>query len=194
MMFLDPEKPMATCDGISCEGCAVKKDIHCHFELKDLAHFLLIALPPFLLGGYALYNMSAWLLVPWLVLVFAFFGFIEIRILCSHCPHYAEEGSYLKCWANYGSPKIWRYRPGPMSIVEKIIFFSGFAVIWGYPLLFMILSAQAFFLIVYSITTCGFFLTLKAYMCSQCINFACPLNSVKEEARDKFMECPGSLS
>ncbi|GAJ20475.1 unnamed protein product, partial [marine sediment metagenome] len=24
----------------------------------------------------------------------------------------------LKCWANYGSPKLWKYRPGPMSLNE----------------------------------------------------------------------------
>ena len=35
----------------------------------------------------------------------------------------AETGTKtLKCWANYGSPKLWKYRPGPMSLAEKTVF------------------------------------------------------------------------
>lgn len=90
----------------------------------------------------------------------AFFGFIEIRVMCSHCPHYAESPTSLKCWANYGSPKLWQYRPGPMSLVEKAVFFIGFAIVWGYPALLLMTGKQLFLLLVYSMTTTGFFLTL----------------------------------
>ena len=186
-MFKDPEEPIATCESGSCSECTVQNRIHCHFKLKDLIHFLLLAIPPFLLGGAGIYYVSGWLLVPWLIFVFSFFGFIEIRVMCSHCPHYAEDGAYLRCWANYGSPKLWTYRPGPMTIMEKIVFLTGFAIIWGYPLIFLIIYLQMFFIIVYSITTCGFFITLKTCMCSQCMNFACPLNSVKEGYRIEFL-------
>jgi hypothetical protein len=48
------------------------------------------------------------------------FGLLEIRVMCSHCPHYAEAGRLLKCWANYGSPKLWAYRPGPMCRMETL--------------------------------------------------------------------------
>jgi len=140
MMFLNPEKPIATCESSSCNDCPVDNIIHCHFKLKDLIHFLLIAFPPFLLGGAGIYHTSGWLLIPWLFFVAAFFGFIEIRVMCSHCPHYAEPEKSLKCWANYGSPKFWKYRPGPMTVAEKMIFFGGLAVVWGYPLLFLIFS------------------------------------------------------
>ena len=124
-MFLNAEKPIQTCQADACENCAVNHSIHCHFKLKDLVHFLLISLPPFLLGGLGIYHQSAWLLAFWILIVIAFFGFVEIRVMCSHCPHYAETGTSLKCWANYGAPKLWKYRPGPMSILEKIVFFSG---------------------------------------------------------------------
>ena len=56
-----------------------------------------------------------WMTVFTIALCVGFFGFIETRVLCSHCPHYAEEGASLRCWANYGSPKLFKYRPGPMS-------------------------------------------------------------------------------
>ncbi len=186
MMFLDPKKPIATCESESCEDCAVRNRIHCHFLLKDLIQFMFVALPPFLLGGAGIVNVNAWLLIPWGIFVFSFFGFIEIRVMCSHCPHYAESLSSLKCWANYGSPKPWKYRPGPMTTAEKVVFLGGFTVIWGYPLVFLILGIQLFLLAIYMLTTIGFFLTLRNFLCSQCMNFACPLNCVDEAVRDLF--------
>ncbi|MDB9822311.1 hypothetical protein OAC89_01245 [Deltaproteobacteria bacterium] len=188
MMFLNTEKPIATCVAISCDDCHVDNTLHCHFKLKDLIHFLLIAFPPFLLGGSGIYNVSGWLLIPWVLFVIAFFGFIEIRVMCSHCPHYAESEKSLKCWANYGSPKLWKYRPGPMGIIEKLIFFLGIVLVWGYPLLSLIRGSQYYLLLVYIITTGGFFMTLKIFLCSQCMNFACPLNSVSEETRYQFFD------
>jgi hypothetical protein len=188
MMFLDSQKPIATCESDSCDDCAINSNLHCHFSLKDWIHFLFIAFPPFLLGGAGIYYMNGWLLIPWIIFVVAFFGFIEIRVMCSHCPHYAESLTSLKCWANYGSPKLWKYRPGPMTIIEKTIFFGGFAIVWGYPLAFLILSKQLFLLVVYSMTTIGFFMTLINFMCSQCMNFACPLNCVDEKVRGQFFD------
>ena len=126
------------------------------------------------------------MLIPWLILIIGYFGFVEIRVMCSHCPHYAEEGSTLKCWANYGSPKIWKYRPGPMTYWEKVMFFVGFALVWGYPLVFLIYGFQLFLLSVYLITVAGFFMTLRTFLCSQCINFACPLNTVPDTIRGAF--------
>lgn len=105
-------------------------------------HFLFISLPPFLLGGAGIYFVNGWMLIPWILFVIAFFGFIEIRVMCSHCPHYAEEEKSLKCWANYGSPKLWDYRPGPMTLIETVVFFGGFVIVGGYPLLFLLMSSQ----------------------------------------------------
>lgn len=187
-MFLDPAKPIQTCISESCDGCAVHETLHCHFRPTDLIHFLFMALPTFLLGGAGVYRVSAWWLILWLVMIIGFFGFLEIRVLCSHCPHYAEPGSSLKCWANYGSPKIWKFRPGSLSFIEKIFLFSGFAVIWGYPLVFLLKDMQWFLLIVYVLSTAGFFMTLSRFLCTQCINFACPLNRVDDSVRLEFFK------
>jgi hypothetical protein len=186
MFFLDPNKPRATCVSETCDGCPVQKTLHCHFRPKDLIHFLLVVVPSFLLGGAGIYQMNGWLLIPWLTMIIGYFGLIEIRVLCSHCPHYAESGNSLKCWANYGAPKIWRYRPGPMSLMEKTVLLGGFVIIWGYPLLFLISGLQWFLLIVYGLSVGGFFMTLKIFLCSQCMNFACPLNAVGDEIRRDF--------
>jgi hypothetical protein len=188
-LFLDPNKPIATCVSESCDNCKVRDSLHCHFTMRDLTHFLLIAFPAFLLGGAGIYHVSGQMLVPWLIIIIGYFGFVEIRVMCSHCPHYAEEGSSLKCWANYGSPKLWKYRPGPMTSREKFIFFAGFVLVWGYPLVFLAYGFQWFLLLVYSITVAGFFMTLRTFLCSQCINCACPMNRVKDGVRRDFFEC-----
>lgn len=188
MKFLDPSTPIATCVSRECDSCAVRKTLHCHFTPRDLIHFLLIAFPSFLLGGAGIYHAGGWWLVPWLIIVIGFFGFVEIRVMCSHCPHYAEEGSSLKCWANYGSPKLWKYRPGPMTFLEKVVFLSGLVLVWGYPLIFLLADFQLFLLIVFLLTSAGFYMTLRTFLCSQCMNFACPLNSVESEVRRNFFD------
>ena len=188
MLFLNPDKPIATCVSKNCNGCPVKDKLHCHFMLKDLIHFLLIALPSFLIGGTGIYHLNGWMLILWVIIIVGYFGFIEIRVMCSHCPHYAESGNSLKCWANYGSPKIWKYRPSPMTTMERVVFLGGFVIVWGLPLFFLIQGLQWFLLIAYVLTTAGFFMTLKTFLCTQCINFACPLNTVQDEIRSAFFE------
>lgn len=186
-MFLDPKKPLSTCSSANCEGCPVKSQLHCHFQGKDLARFLAIAFPVFIVGGAGITRLNAWLLIPWVVLCLSYFGFIEIRVMCSHCPHYAEPGTKsLQCWANYGSPKLWKYRPGPMSRAENIVFFVGLAVIAAYPLAFLLVGAQWLLLILFLGTLVGFGGVLNSQLCTHCMNFACPLNRVKPEVRALF--------
>jgi hypothetical protein len=188
MAFLDPKKPLATCMAETCDNCPVHETLHCHFQARDLAHFLLTASPSFLVGGAGIFHTGLWYLVPWFVIVLGYFGLLEIRVMCSHCPHYAEPGSSLQCWANYGSPKLWKYRPGPMTGMEKGLFVGGLVAVWGYPLVFLLVEMQWFLLAVYVLTSTGFFATLKTYLCSQCMNFACPLNSVQDETRRAFFK------
>ena len=75
-----------------------------------------------------------------------------------------------------------------MSFWENAVFIIGFGVVWGYPLLFLIAGSQFFLLIVYLVCVAGFFMTLKTFLCSQCMNFACPLNSVDLEVRRDFFK------
>jgi hypothetical protein len=75
-----------------------------------------------------------------------------------------------------------------MTFLEKVIFFGGFALVWGYPLIFLIANFQLFLLMVYLLSVAGFFMTLRTFLCSQCMNFACPLNTVENEVRGGFFE------
>jgi len=188
MQFLDSSLPIATCKATDCAGCGVADSVQCHFRPGDLIHFYLIAIPPFLLAGAGILSAGLMPLLIWIGICVSFFGFIEIRVMCSHCPHYAEEGTSLRCWANYGSLKLWKYRPGPMSMAENIVFFTGFVAVFGYPLGFFVAGGLWFLLGVYFLLTASFFVTLKRFLCSRCMNFACPLNGVAEPVRQLFWE------
>lgn len=188
MAFPDPTKPIATCAASTCTDCPVSEKIHCHFRPKELIHFLLTSLPGFVIGGAAMLATGTWPLAVYIAIVIGFFGFLEIRVMCSHCPHYAEDGSTLTCWANHGSPKLWKYRPGPMSKGEKFWFFTGFAVVWGYPLPFFLQTEAWLLLALYVMINAAFFTTLTFFLCSKCMNFACPLNTVDQVSRALFFQ------
>jgi hypothetical protein len=185
-MFLDPSRPITTCAQASCQDCPLLDSLHCHFQGKDLAKFLGLAFPIFIIGGAGIYRLGVWFLVPWIGFILSYFGLIEIRVMCSHCPHYAEPGSSLKCWANYGSPKLWRYRPGPMSGVEKGVFLLGLVAIFGYPLALMLTISAWALAGLYALFVAGGYLFMRRNMCSQCMNFACPLNLVDESRKEAF--------
>jgi hypothetical protein len=188
-LFLSAARPVATCTAGACEDCPVRHRLACHFGPGQLLTFLLVAAPAFVLGGIGIARLSAWCLIPWAVVILGCFGLVEIRVLCTHCPHYAEPGtSSLRCWANYGSPKLWRYRPGPMSRLEKTVFLAALGAVAGYPLAFLVAGAQWLLL-------AGFFVCLAALgalmavrMCSRCMNFACPFNRVQGPVRQAFLE------
>ena len=184
-MFLDPTKPLTTCSQSSCVGCQVADLVHCHFTGKDLGRFIGVFVVAVGIAGVGVYRANPWLILPWIALAVGYFGFIEIRVMCSHCPHYAEPGSSLKCWANYGSPKLWGYRPGPMTGAEKSVFLAGITLVLGYPLPLLIhqwaLAALYLFIIA------GAYGYMRTFMCSQCMNFACPLNLVDNHTKDAFL-------
>jgi hypothetical protein len=188
MQFLDSSVPIATCEAPGCEGCRVADSVQCHFGSGDIIHFYLMFLPVLLVGGAGIFAVGWVPLTVWIAIIVSFFGFIEIRVMCSHCPHYAEEGSSLRCWANYGSPKLWEYRPGPMSTAENVVFFAGLAVVFGYPLGFFVTSGVWFLLVLYALLATAFAVSLKRFLCSRCMNFACPLNGVPDHVRMAFWE------
>jgi hypothetical protein len=187
--FLDPRRPLSTCSAANCQGCPVQDRLQCHFGGKDLTEFLVIAFPPFIIAGIGIARVNPWLLIPWITLVLGYFGFVEIRVMCSHCPHYAEPGTKsLQCWANYGSPKLWKYRPGPMSTGENTVFFTGLVLIAAYPLIFLLVATQWLLFGLFGTLVVVMGAAMRARMCSRCMNFACPLNIVDEKVRAEFFK------
>lgn len=172
----------------ACGDCSLAGRLKCRFHWADLGHFigmfLGFALPSVIgviRGGYG------WYLLGWLAFSVIFFGFWEIRILCSHCPYYAERGHTLHCIANYGCPKVWKYHPEPISTSEKVQLVVGFAVLGGYPFPFLILGRQYVLTLIAVWALAMFFWTLRRYVCSQCVNFSCILNVVPNEIVDAYL-------
>jgi hypothetical protein len=150
--------------------------------------FLLAGVPTFLLGVAGILRVNDWGVIPWPVMIALYFFFIETRILCSHCPHYAGAGNTLKCLANYGAPKLFRYRFGPMSRAEKALLLGCIFVLLGYPLFFMVPGGQGALAVLYAVSAAGHVLFLRRRFCTRCINFFCPLNAVRKDHRKVFLE------
>ncbi len=187
MKFLDHKKPISTCKEKDCENCDVKTDVTCHFTKKHLISFFAAAFPAFIIGGIGAALYSWWALLIFVTTLPLYFGLIEIRVMCSHCPHYAEPSTkVLTCWANYGSPKIWKYRPGPMSFMEKAVFILGMFAVFFIPALFMILSGRFILLAIYLVYTAFGFFMLLSFLCIKCMNFACPFNRTDKQTQQRF--------
>ncbi|MHA2366720.1 MAG: hypothetical protein ACXAC7_22395, partial [Candidatus Hodarchaeales archaeon] len=122
-----------------CMNCSIKDEVNCKWEQSHLLRFYKYTLPFMIFGflGLILVGLKvSWIpLITYVAFWIFFFGFFEIRVLCSHCPYYAEgEGRTLHCLANHGSYKFWKYNPGPMKLWEKLGFLSGFLIFVLFPI------------------------------------------------------------
>jgi hypothetical protein len=133
-------------------------------------------------GGYS--NQIGWMFVFWIF----FFGFWEIKILCSHCPFYAKEGFGLECIANFGCPKFWKYNPAPINRWEKFQLVVGFGILFGYPIYFSIIGEQYLWAGLTALGTIVFFVILGRNTCSKCVNFSCLFNRVPKEVVDEYLQ------
>ena len=173
----------------ACADCSLAGKLKCRFDWGDLGHFMAtfagFAIPAVIgvvRGGYG------WYLLGWAAFLMVFFQLWEIRILCSHCPYYAEKGRTLHCIANYGSFKAWKYHPEPISKAETVQLVVGFTILGGYPFPFMLLGGQFAWALVAAWGLFLFFWTLRKYTCSQCVNFSCFMNTVPQEVVDVYLE------
>ena len=55
-------------------------------------------------------------------------------------------------------------------------------------LAFLAIGRQGLLLVLYVLLNTGFFAALRTFLCSRCMNFACPLNRVKGSVRALFFE------
>jgi hypothetical protein len=175
-------------DETNCTGCPLADRLNCRFNWSDLLYFLVLFATPaitaivgMLQGGYRIF------LFAWAGYAVFFFFIWEARILCSHCPYWAEDGRVLHCLANHGVLKIWRYHPEPMSRWEKIQFLVGASLLVLYPLPFLIISEQYVFAVITLSGIMGFAFSLKKHICSRCVNFSCPLNGVPKLVVDAYL-------
>lgn len=171
-----------------CQECQTNGKLMCRFDRKDIVNFFMIILP---FGVTAIAGTIragyGWYLLLWFAYSLFFFFVWEARVLCRHCPYWAEAGTILHCHANYGVIKLWKYQPGPMNKWEKTQFVIG-ALLWiGFPFTLLLLG-QEYLLALIGVTTAvsGAFI-LRKNVCTRCINFSCPLNAVPKQLVDIYL-------
>jgi len=197
-------------DEARCADCSLRWKLGCRLDPSEFIFFILNQIPSLVIAffGLALVGLMTgawWPLIVFAVGCVALWGLgIETRVLCSHCPYWAEDSKTLHCWALTGSPKIWRYRPEPMNSLEKatlIAFFSFLtafpAMAEGYGIWFMATNYSEFGLyallgmigitIATALAAGQFFVILKYHYCSKCVNFSCPLNHVPKPMVDEYL-------
>lgn len=172
-----------------CKKCGLDEKLMCKYDLKDTIIFVtpfLIAFVPIIIGVLAS-GLWLWLIAYFGYLVFFFIAW-ENRILCSHCPYYAEEGKTLQCHANYGLPKMYKYHPEPMSRSEQVQFILGVIIFIAFPITLLLIGGQYLMLFI-ALIGVGLWLTaLLIHACKICINFSCPLNRVPKEIVNEYLK------
>ena len=180
---------LATCSRETCQGCEIEGKLSCIHTTKDMASIMIPTAGfsvPFFIGMIRGGHRTA--LRIWLGLVAIFFGYAEEKMLCSHCPQYAEEGFLLKCYSHWGFPKIPDFNPKPISNIEKGIWLVWLGAIALYHIPFFIMRRQWLFLVV---TTCAAIFacwTVYHTHCDRCPNLSCLANHVPDEVREAFLK------
>ncbi|MCK5304056.1 MAG: hypothetical protein KAJ72_02330 [Candidatus Heimdallarchaeota archaeon] len=177
----------------NCSDCGLKGRLHCHLNIKYSIIFgipFFIAFIPAFVGlillGFPLNLIS---ILSWMGYIVFFFLVWEPRILCSHCPYYAEgKSKTLHCSINYGFLKTSKFKPGPMSKFENAQFLIGANIIFLIPVVFLIIWQLWIYL---GITVFGvvlWYIFIQLYVCKDCVNFSCILNRVPKKERDEFLK------
>ncbi|MDO9565674.1 MAG: hypothetical protein Q7J15_02910 [Candidatus Desulfaltia sp.] len=161
-----------------------------NFDLKSKQHFgdcvywAMMALIPFIIACVSVAKSSFLLLGVYLV-AFVTLQILIFRFLCTHCPHYCEDSKRLPCLSLWNFKKIFKPRPGPWSLTDKMMLLVLMSIICAFPIYWIF--QDKLLLIIYILSVINFVVTLKKYECSRCIYFHCPNNSVPEENRKRFL-------
>ncbi|MCE7742433.1 MAG: hypothetical protein GOP50_08220 [Candidatus Heimdallarchaeota archaeon] len=199
----DENSNCAECD---LEGeliCFVNKNFANKFTIGNIIYRIL-AITIFIFSGLLIGHW--WMLISYSIVLLITFTILEPRLLCSHCPFYEKKGKCLKCWALRGMPKMWKYRPEPMSKSEKILmlifgsFIDLFPIVgaaWGMTVFGLNYTNPDLLFAGVAIVICTFlFMIVAGYFsrvllgnaCKRCANFSCSMNKVPKELVDKFLE------
>lgn len=181
-------------DEVNCSDCELIGKYHCHkntaTSVKFGLPFMGITVLPLIIGVLQLPTTQMIIAFSlWIMYSLFFFIIWEPPVLCAHCPFYAEEGTkILKCSINYGFPRTAKYKPWPMNKSEKIQFLIGGFLLFGVPWAFLIYAQLWLWvvgnLVLFSISV----VIINKSVCTECLNFSCPLNRVPVDRREYFLQ------
>ena len=170
----------------------------CKFDLKDTVYFVIPVLSAWivwvvgflqgLISGKLNIFQFIFIFIGYIGYLIFFFQIWENKILCSHCPYYAfEDDKTVKCYANYGIYKVWKYNPAPMSRSEKIQFLIGILSFAFIPLISLFLAELYIYFGITLILSMIWLVSMHFLSCSKCPNFSCPLNGVPKNIVDDYL-------
>jgi len=192
-------KNICNLDPENCEQCSVNGKLMCKFEIKDTIYFIipvLIVWAVFVIGLLQSFISGGLNILILIILISSYIGFLvfffqvwENKILCSHCPYYAfEDDKIVKCYANYGIYKAWKYNPAPMSRSERIQFIIGISIFAGFPLVFFLIAEMYLYFGISLVFSIIWIISMHFLGCSKCPNFSCPLNNVPKSIVDEYLK------
>ena len=144
------------------------------------------------LGSFVLTEGMIMLIVYFIISMGFFAGGLEWYVLCRHCPCYEYSGeehgkeNRFYCLANWGSPKLFKFKPGGISRLGQATFLIFTAFFLLFPILYFLDRWE--FVLFQLVMAVFFIVTLRHWGCSQCPNFSCILNCVPKEKREKFLK------
>lgn len=208
---MDNKNPHSVCtfsDGANCGGCKLNGKLICRqdkqFRTKFfLTHLNFRATIFFGLVFMGLFSGVWFPLITYSAVFILNFTLVEPRMLCSHCPFYAQNGFILKCNTLFGMPKFWKYRPGPIKKYEKItqLIFGGLVdllplIFFGYGIYLLIdggagirdYFAFSAIIVFHVLLLLQLQKTIMKEVCTKCPNFSCGLNKVPKEMRDEYIK------
>ena len=144
------------------------------------------------LGSFVL-NEGTLMFAVYFILTMAFFGGgLEWYVLCRHCPCYEYSGkeqgkeNRFYCLGNWGSPKLFKYKPGHISRGAQSTFLGFTSLFLLFPILYFLDRWE--FVLFQIVMAISFLVTIRHWSCSQCPNFGCILNCVPENRREEFLK------
>jgi hypothetical protein len=171
----------------------------CKFDIKDTIYFIIPVLGEWIVvvtgifHGFISGGLNSFQLIFFFASYIAYLAFFfqvwENKILCSHCPYYAfEDEKKVKCYANYGIHKAWKYNPAPMSRFERVQFIIGIIIFAGYPYVFLLLAEMYVYFGIALLFAFIWIVSMHYLSCSKCPNFSCPLNNVPKDVVDNYLK------
>ena len=200
-------------DGPDCRSCEIRGELICREDGGERRLFVLSQVPFLSLSflGMGMVGLSTgiwWPILAYSLAGVVFLGPVEMAALCRHCPHYARDGSRLRCIGPNPFPKLFPYSPRPLNRLERsvVVFFSLFLLsfpplvqacgTWflymngaGLPFLGMATVSLAT-----ALAALRFFLILTRHFCPRCVNLSCPLNRVPEKTAEMYREKNPAIS
>ncbi|MFH1022073.1 MAG: hypothetical protein V1809_01630 [Planctomycetota bacterium] len=179
------ESHAAFCGNSVCGGCSVEGRFTCRQNFGDVVDFMAPATLYFLpaIGGMIAGGWGQALAI-WGALAAAFFLYVQQKLVCCRCPHYAGSKPFLTCHAAFGLPKFPRYSPRPLGRAGRIFLYAYSAVLflWPFPLLAM--SGQWLLFSVTGGALLSWVWFVQRRLCTRCINLFCPFNRVPQPLRN----------